>query len=76
MRITITESGLAAAAHRSGAKGVMEYLRDLRGRNAGTNAWQSYRGLGDLTIGKYNVIETRLREFQRVRYVRLRRSNR
>lgn len=70
--ITVTEVGMAAAAHRAGAQTVIAYLRDLQSRNAGTNAWRSYRGLGDTTIGLYNFVETRLREFQRVSYRRLR----
>lgn len=73
-RITITEAGLAAAAHRGGAPRVMEYLRDLHSRNSETNAWRSYReGLTAREIERYDEIEARLREFERARYRRLHR---
>lgn len=72
-RITITEAGLAAAAHRAGAPRVMEYLRDLHSRNSGSNAWRTYReGLTPAQIERYNELEARLREFERARYARLR----
>jgi hypothetical protein len=73
-RITITEAGLAAAAHRAGATEVMGFLRELQARNSETNEWRSYpERLNRDKIEAYSTIETRLREFQRGTYARLRR---
>ncbi len=72
-RITITEAGLAAAAHRAGAPRVIGYLRDLQSRNSESNAWRAYReGLTPAQIERYNELEARLREFEHARYARLR----
>ena len=59
-RITVTESGLLAAAHRAGATKVKGYLDHLRSRG-----WKSdFSGLTEMTASRYKAIETRLREFQ------------
>ena len=66
--ITVTEGGLAAAAHRAGPDGVRQYLDRLE-----RNGWKS--DINEMPEGsdkerrekdKLHAIETRLREFERV----------
>lgn len=55
----ISEAGLAAAAHRQGAKGVLTYLRTQAGRN-----FRSPRDMSEVD----KIIETRLRQGANVIY--------
>ena len=58
--ITITESGLLAAAHKEGQVGVKQYLDHMRERG-----WRSdFGGLKPGEATKFKAVETRLREFQ------------
>ena len=58
--ITITESGLLAAAHRMGQDRVKAYLDHMRERG-----WRSdFGGLEPEEAAKLKAVETRLREFQ------------
>jgi len=57
--ITITEAGLAAAAHREGAPMVRDYLREQQ-----KNGWDSRKYIGHPDEKKFRHIETRLRQFQ------------
>lgn len=58
--ITITRSGLVAAAHRQGARKVREYLKHMK-----DNGWKSdFRSLDKKTRDAYLSVETRLRELQ------------
>ena len=71
----ITETGLAAAAHRAGPGAVNEYVRRME-----RNDWNSQKGLNEIQrTGRnpdeirtksemHKAIETRLREFGNVRY--------
>jgi len=71
----ITETGLAAAAHRAGPEGVNQYIQRMERNN-----WNSQKGLDEIQrTGKdpdeikikssmHKAIETRLREFGNVRY--------
>jgi hypothetical protein len=59
-RFTITEAGLASAAHRRGAEGVRQYLDHQR-----NNGWTSdFSKLPKVQRDKFMEIETRLRTFQ------------
>ena len=66
--VTITESGLAAAAHREGAGAVRRYL-DHRAANSPPPS--SVRGRGDLS--SFNEIERRMRAFADAPYQSVRR---
>ena len=58
--ITITESGLLAAAHRMGQGRVKEYLDHMQDRG-----WRSdFGGLEPEVVARHKAVETRLREFQ------------
>jgi hypothetical protein len=61
--VRITASGLAAAAHREGARTVRRYLDH---RNANLPTPTSIRGRGDLS--KFNEVERRLRAFADTQY--------
>lgn len=64
-KIVISDSGLAAAAHRHGPAGVHQYLEYLQ-----TRGWKSdiHRLPESPTKKKMLAIETRLREFQDIPY--------
>ena len=62
--LTVTESGLAAAAHREGARAVRDYLRH---RAAGLPRPQSVRGRRG-QLSSFNEIERRLRAFSATAY--------
>tara|TARA_R110001592_G_scaffold64194_2_gene197418 strand:- start:14303 stop:15298 length:996 start_codon:yes stop_codon:yes gene_type:complete len=60
--ITITETGLVAAAHRQGAREVRDYLNHIFAHKGVSDPQTFPRGKSDA----YLAIETRLREFQNV----------
>lgn len=60
--ITITETGLVAAAHRQGAGAVHDYLNHVFTHKRASDPHTFPRGKSDA----YMAIETRLREFQNV----------
>lgn len=66
--VTITEAGLAAAAHRQGAGAVRDYIQH---RLRGLPPPPSVRGRGNLSA--FNVIEQRLRAYAPTPYERVRR---
>ena len=62
-KFTVTDDGLIAAAHREGAGAVNSYLRHQR-----KNGWKSnFSSLPPITEGVFKKVETRLREFEKVR---------
>lgn len=66
-RITLSLSGLVAAGHRHGARGVRDYLAHQR-----EHGWRSnFDRLPAGTARTYREIESRLRVFERVPYRRL-----
>jgi maltoporin len=65
-KIEVTETGLAAAAHRSGAGSVQKYFKQLE-----EHGWDSKKAVDALSKderGMYLAVETRLREFANVGY--------
>ena len=63
-RFTITEAGLAGAAHRHGPQGVRDYLEHQQ-----RNGWRSdFSKLPEKQRDKFEEIETRLRTFSNKRY--------
>jgi len=60
--ITITEGGLAAAAHRMGPERVKQYLKHLQSQGWVSNASKFPSHLKS----KFLAIETRLREFEKI----------
>lgn len=62
--VTVTEAGLAAAAHREGARAVRRYLEHRAGNNPIPTSIPGQ--LGDLS--RFNEIERRLRAFEQTPY--------
>lgn len=69
-KFTITMDGLVAAAHRWGAKGTKTYLLHLQKHGWKSDA-STFPG-GEEGEAKFKAIETRLREFENISYLKVR----